>query len=187
MGRRASYHVVTVPGELDTAYAGVEYSKASAEWPATRVVDSDIGPSLGCRELVRIIEVDPEPRRAVLDRIPADGRSHGVSPFVWRSDRRTSQQYIATHFVSHLSRQQLCVTTSSKIIVTCRTCVRLFDEHSLDEHSLIVSESAELLDAVEPLRGIPSMDLILLTRLRVFSVDFPVTRDRPKFLGPSCC
>src|SRR5882672_12972866 len=78
MGRCASYHVLAVPGELDTAYAGVEDSKASAEWPATRVVDSDIGPRLGCRELIRIIEVDPEPRRTVLDRISADGRSHGI-------------------------------------------------------------------------------------------------------------
>ena len=80
MGRCASYHFLAVPGELDTAYAGVEDSKASAEWPATRVVDSDIGPTLGCRELIRIIEVDPEPRRTVLDRISADGRSHGIHP-----------------------------------------------------------------------------------------------------------
>src|SRR5712675_472596 len=84
MGRCASYHVLAVPGELDAAYAGVEDSKASAEWPATRVVDSDIGPSLRCRELVRIIEVDPETRRGVRACTPVNCSSHGIHRCVWQ-------------------------------------------------------------------------------------------------------
>src|SRR6266481_8209034 len=84
MGRCASYHFLAVPGELDTAYAGVEGCNAKAECPATRVVDSDIGPSLGCRELVRIVEVDPETRRGVLARNSVNCSSHDIHRYVWQ-------------------------------------------------------------------------------------------------------
>src|SRR5438552_599863 len=84
MGRCASYHVLAVPGELDTAYAGVEDSKASTEWPTTSVVDSDIGPKLGSRELVRIVEVDPETRRGVLARNSVNCSSHDIHRYVWQ-------------------------------------------------------------------------------------------------------
>jgi len=87
---RLGGRVIKVPFENwwkafeDRAYAGVEGSKAKAEWPATRVVDSDIGPSLGCRELVRIIEVDPETRRGVLARNSVNCSSHDIHRYVWQ-------------------------------------------------------------------------------------------------------
>src|SRR6266478_744183 len=142
MGRCASYHVLAVPGELDTAYAGVEDSKASAEWPATRVVDSDIGPTLGCRELIRIIEVDPEPRRTVLDRIPADGRSHGIHLLYGGPCAEHRSKYSATYFASGLSLMQLCVTTLSKLLLPAEPAFAFSTNISLDEQSLIVPESA---------------------------------------------